>query len=290
MAEPLRTPGRTLSTVAPFGFDFDPERFLLAYKRVGCTSAQYYYNRNNIPEISEVLAVFERVGMTIDSTHGIFGSDIDPSSPDPEHRHHCLRIYEQEARIARDLGARMIVVHPAAHRPTTPEAPYEFPRIPPEEARREQSIRTPHLIDFLRRLAEVGQKHDVAFIVENMGFVVPIGHDAPLLGSMIATIGSRHIRMCFDTGHAHFTGDVYAAIKQCAPVIGYIHLHDNDKHKDNHLMPGEGTIDWARIATLLGELGIAVPCMLEVFEPESATEHRADAGELARLMAPLINA
>lgn len=289
MAEPMRQARRTLSTVAPFGFDFDPERFLLAYKRIGCTSAQYYYNRSNAPDLRDVQGVFARVGMTIDSTHGIYGSDIDPSSPDSEHRHHCLRIYDLEARLARDLGTRTIVVHPAAHLPTTPEAPYEFPRIPPEEARRQQSERTPHLIDFLRRLADVGQKHDVVFVVENMGFVVPIGHDATLLGSMIATIGSRHIRMCFDTGHAHFTGDVYAALKECAPVIGYIHLHDNDKHKDNHLMPGEGTIDWARMACLLDELKVGVPCMLEVFEPESATECRADAGQLARLLAPLVS-
>ncbi|MCA9306847.1 MAG: sugar phosphate isomerase/epimerase [Phycisphaerales bacterium] len=289
MGEASRASSRVLSTVAPFGFNFDPDRFLLAYKRIGCTSAQFYYNRDNKPSVKQVLDTFRRVGMNIDSTHGIFGSDIDPSSPDPAHREHCLRLYEHEGQLAKDLGGPIVVVHPAAHLPTTPDAPYEFPKIPPDEARKAQSARTPHLIDFLRRLADLGDKLGVVFVVENMGFVVPIGHDAPLLGSMIATIGSRYIRMCFDTGHAHFSGDVYAALKQCAPVIGYVHMHDNDRQTDNHLMPGDGTIDWARIASLLDELDIAVPRMLEVFEPEAATERRADEGKLAKLLAPLVS-
>ena len=54
-------------------------------------------------------------------------------------------------------------------------------------------------------------------------------------------------------------------------------------------MPGDGTIDWARIASLLDELDIAVPRMLEVFEPEAATERRADEGKLAKLLAPLVS-
>ncbi len=290
MAEQAPRAGRHLSTVAPFGFTFDPERFLLAYKRLGCTGAQYYRNTASEPTVAQVLAVMERVGMRLDSIHGVFGSDIDPSSSDPAHRAACVAIYEREGRIALDLGAPVVVVHPAAHRPTTPEAPYDFPEYTPEEARRAQSARAPHLVDFLRRLADAGERLGVTYVIENMGLVVPIGHDAALLGSMIACVGSPRVRLCFDTGHAHFTGDVYESLRECAPVIGYIHMHDNDKRHDNHRMPGDGTIDWARLAAMLDEFDLHLPCMLEVFENEAEVERHGADGALARLLSPFAGA
>lgn len=49
---------------------------------------------------------------------------------------------------------------------------------------------------------------------------------------------------CFDSGHARMGGDPVAAWDLMAPHIHSTHLHDNDGVKDDHLFPGEGSIDW----------------------------------------------
>jgi sugar phosphate isomerase/epimerase len=59
------------------------------------------------------------------------------------------------------------------------------------------------------------------------------------------------LRYCFDIGHAHIDGGVAAALETMQGRIVTTHLHDNHGEKDEHLLPGEGGIDWdAAIATL----------------------------------------
>ena len=53
------------------------------------------------------------------------------------------------------------------------------------------------------------------------------------------------LRICFDTGHAHMTGDVSPAFQALKSRIVSTHVHDNLRDKDAHLFPFEGDIDWA---------------------------------------------
>ena len=42
-----------LAVTAPFGFNFDPVRFLTAYRAVGVTVAQFYRNEQKPPTVAE---------------------------------------------------------------------------------------------------------------------------------------------------------------------------------------------------------------------------------------------
>ena len=53
-----------------------------------------------------------------------------------------------------------------------------------------------------------------------------------------------NIGVCLDLGHAHMTVGVSAAISTLANRIVSVHVHDNHGFKDEHLWPGQGTIDW----------------------------------------------
>jgi sugar phosphate isomerase/epimerase len=55
--------------------------------------------------------------------------------------------------------------------------------------------------------------------------------------------------VCLDVGHANLAGDVVEAIETCSGHIITTHLHDNQGKRDEHLVPGDGTIDWP--ATML---------------------------------------
>ena len=52
------------------------------------------------------------------------------------------------------------------------------------------------------------------------------------------------IGVCLDLGHAHMTVGVKEAIASFGSRITTVHAHDNHAIKDEHLWPGEGTIDW----------------------------------------------
>ncbi len=262
---------RTLSTTVPFGFDFDTVRWVEAYRALGCVSGQFYRNPANPPSPREARRVAESLGVPFDSIHGVFGPDIDPSSPDGAHRARCVEIYEDEARLALDLGCSGVVVHPSAYTPD-----YSF--YDKDEADRLQSARWGFLDDFLRRLAEVGARRGTVFLIENLPRNAALGHDPTALAERVGAAGSEWIRMCFDAGHAHLTADLAAELRRCAPVIGYLHVHDNDRIADQHLMPSDGSIDWRAFSAALRELALDAVCMLEVFYDEERLESLARAG------------
>jgi sugar phosphate isomerase/epimerase len=52
------------------------------------------------------------------------------------------------------------------------------------------------------------------------------------------------LKFCFDTGHAHIEGGVGPGFELMRERVVTVHLHDNHGDKDEHLLPGEGSIDW----------------------------------------------
>ncbi len=78
-----------------------------------------------------------------------------------------------------------------------------------------------------------------------------------------------NVKMCLDTGHTHLFGIQTTAelIERFAPHISHIHLHDNHGKIDEHLIPGDGTIDWPAVSTAIQK--VSSPTMLiEVFNPQ----------------------
>lgn len=51
-----------------------------------------------------------------------------------------------------------------------------------------------------------------------------------------------------------------------------LHLNDNDGEKDFHLLPGEGTVDWAEFRQALKEVGYRGPFLFEVWGGERPLE------------------
>ena len=76
------------------------------------------------------------------------------------------------------------------------------------------------------------------------------------------------VGVCFDTGHANMMGDVPTAFETLKPQIHSTHVHDNDKIKDSHLWPGDGTIDWKQTLELLSSAPHKPPLLLEIEENE----------------------
>jgi len=70
--------------------------------------------------------------------------------------------------------------------------------------------------------------------------------------------------MCLDLGHAHITVGTAAAIATLGERITSVHVHDNRGFKDEHLWPGDGTIDWPVTVKDLKALASQPATVLEI--------------------------
>jgi sugar phosphate isomerase/epimerase len=76
------------------------------------------------------------------------------------------------------------------------------------------------------------------------------------------------VGVCFDFGHAHMMSSVREGFEILRTHIRSTHVHDNDKLKDSHLWPGQGTIDWKEAMDLLRSAPQTPPMLLELNEDE----------------------
>jgi sugar phosphate isomerase/epimerase len=70
--------------------------------------------------------------------------------------------------------------------------------------------------------------------------------------------------ICLDTGHAALMGDVADAIDVVSGELVTTHVHDNRGRRDDHLVPFEGTIDWATAVMSLQKVGYDGALMFEL--------------------------
>ncbi|WP_231737895.1 sugar phosphate isomerase/epimerase family protein [Terracidiphilus gabretensis] len=72
------------------------------------------------------------------------------------------------------------------------------------------------------------------------------------------------VGVCLDLGHAHATVGLDEAVSTLSKRIVSTHVHDNHGVRDEHLWPGDGTIDWAKTAGMLQSLPALPATVLEI--------------------------
>jgi D-psicose/D-tagatose/L-ribulose 3-epimerase len=67
----------------------------------------------------------------------------------------------------------------------------------------------------------------------------------------VTEVGAPNVRVHFDTFHAHIEErDAAAAIRACGPILGYIHMSENDRGT-----PGTGSVPWGPTFSALRDVG-----------------------------------
>lgn len=81
---------------------------------------------------------------------------------------------------------------------------------------------------------------------------------------IVARYPADRVGICLDLGHAHIRGDVVSAIRASAPRLIHVHASDNNAERDDHLVPGRGSVPWTRAFDALGEAGFSGPLTVEL--------------------------
>jgi sugar phosphate isomerase/epimerase len=77
------------------------------------------------------------------------------------------------------------------------------------------------------------------------------------------------VGVCMDVGHAHILGDAAEAIETASEFLTTTHIHDNRRESDDHLVPFQGTINWAATIMAFEKIGYDGVLMYEVKAAES---------------------
>lgn len=133
------------------------------------------------------------------------------------------------------------------------------------------------VIETLKRVADPFAAHGVQLNIENH-----YAHDyrdcqellylAEEYDRLLSEVDHPAIGCCFDTGHAHMTGNWRTLLAAMAPRLTYLHIADNHGEHDDHLPFGRGTVPFAEMLPAIAETGFDGPVCFETptdFEPEA---------------------
>jgi sugar phosphate isomerase/epimerase len=118
---------------------------------------------------------------------------------------------------------------------------------------------------------------------EHLLYILKTGH----FDTVGVCLDVAHLHLAMPASDAPHDSGVAAAVELLGSRIAQVHLHDNHgsfshvtDSKDEHLWPGEGTIDWPTVTSALAPLPATTPAILEAVtsrdeSPESITSKAA---------------
>jgi len=184
-------------------------------------------------ELAELQSVSRRHGIGL-SIH--FPTRYSPGSPDEATRLECVAALRATIGTARELGTRVIVVHPGpAYSPGgDPDAVTEQGRA---EARR-RVIKT--VLDVASDAEEAG----VSLCLENVPFStgLAVRSYAEQL-EIVDGANSPTVALTLDAGHAWGSGGISEAFEAFGPRVRHLHIHDATP-EEPHLAIGAGVVDF----------------------------------------------
>ncbi len=125
-----------------------------------------------------------------------------------------------------------------------------------------QATQRRNLVHALKTVAKTCEAVNVRLLVETM---TPgrITSELDTIIEAVDAVGSSYVGICLDVNHLNLSEDPADAIGRAAERIGEFHISDNHGEKEEHLMIGEGTIDWDAVAQAAAEIGFDGNLILE---------------------------
>ena len=231
-----------------------------------------YANRK--AHVKEIAEWFRGSGIPLNSVHSPLFADyewgrtgappINITSTDRAHRVDAMDEIKSSLEIAEQIPFRFLVQHLGTPNEDFSEKKFEAAMTSIE-----------HLRAFAKPLG-------VRILLEN------IPNELSTPDKLVEMIHGAHfddVGVCFDFGHAHIMSSVSEAFEILRNHIRSTHVHDNDKLKDSHLWPGQGTIDWKQAMELLRSAPQTPPVLLELGEDEKINPLESLGATLEKLTA-----
>jgi sugar phosphate isomerase/epimerase len=191
--------------------------------------------REDVARARQILA---RLGLSAPGCHGLTSGACSLTEEDDGARRIMLRAHLNMIKNSAELAGKTYVIHVG------------FGTWPEPEQRRAAWERVRRALD---KLAPAAQTLGMTLALEN-GFTQDfLIQSAGELVSFVSGYGHPAVGICYDSGHAHIAEGEVKTLKTLVPHVVTMHLHDNNGREDEHLIPGEGTIDWPALVPVMGQ-------------------------------------
>ena len=219
------------------------------FGRIEICSFPAHLDYHNLECVKRASAVINELGLETYSFHAPFSDKIDITSPDPRVRDFALKELLQAADAAAQLNVRYFVIHPGPENATLPD--------------HERFWRLQNAVGVLDQTFLHCRSLGIGLVLENMLPHLFAGRIRDLLW-ILGALDTCDVGICLDTGHAHLGGDLAAAVHKLSGHLWMVHASDNRRQFDDHLPPGDGTVNWAGLLADLYDLHFNGTFILEI--------------------------
>jgi sugar phosphate isomerase/epimerase len=233
------------------------------FSRIEICSAPAHLDYHDVDRVKRAASLIDDLGLETYSFHAPFADSIDITSPDHQARDFARNELFKAAEAAAILKVRYFVIHPGPENSKLPD--------------HERLWRLQHAVDVLNQTYTHCRHLGIGLVLENMLPHLFAGRVRDLLW-ILGALDTFKAGICLDTGHAHLGGDLPAVVHKLSGHLWMVHASDNHRHYDDHLPPGEGTINWAALLALLNDLHFNGTFILEI----AGTDDREKTLERAR--------
>ena len=175
---------------------------------------------------------------------------------------------ERSIEMSSVLGARYLVVHPIF-------------KIDDKIIEDEQEFLAINS-EAIEKWLPLAKERDVVLLSENI--LWGSSKDPLIIANLVQKVDSPNFGWCFDVGHAWCSDYAPDIIKQCSVAPLSLHIQDNHGNGDEHLIPGDGTIDFGIFLSALKEVGYNGDCVLEAHHQSLEAPDEERDGILSRLL------
>ena len=188
--------------------------------------------------------------------------DLNPGAIDVLVRRVTFQRLLQTLRIADQLKARLMVVHPGFDR-------WRYPGMEMQWLE--------NAVGFFRELLNSTADSECRLAIENI-----YEASSTNLVQLVDSIASPRLGHCFDVGHWNLFGQepMAAWLSAISPRLFHLHLHDNRGRADEHLPVGDGKIDFKLLFSTISPLSPKPSITLEAHRPEDLSKSLRQVGTL----------
>jgi len=195
-----------------------------------------WYNKDWKPTQEEQLEYIKERDLNIIFAH-LGYKDINNLWLDNEIGNSLVDKYKNDIRVCRENKIPMVIMHL-----TTKEEAPKYNEIG---------------LKRIKEIVDYAQELNIKVAFENT-------RKKGYLEYVLDNIKNENVGICFDSGHYHAHFNDEFDFERFKDKIFAVHLHDNDKSDDQHLIPFDGTLNWDNVIKNLKKSNYKGPITLEL--------------------------
>jgi sugar phosphate isomerase/epimerase len=219
------------------------------FRVIEMSTAPSHLDLSDRPRLRSLKERLADLGLRVHSLHAPFGHDVNLTSPDPGQRREALDRLVQAADVLCEVNpGGLYVIHPGG-----------------EDQRWvwERDARLALSVEGLTAVWSACQERGLLLVVETP---LPhlLGGQPPDFAWILERLPVEGLGVCVDTSHCSLGGFLFEVLVSLRSRLVHVQASDNRGHTDDHLPPGDGVIDWARVQSTLEAVAYQGVFMLEV--------------------------